>query len=110
MQKHYKLAKQDLRPLVDGQGLCVVTDLIAVEGHPVGYMYRDEPEDEEDSGWRFFAGSEDDRYIDNPKHFSVLDLNYVANCDESIVPLLDSPAGAAFDKGDDGVFYDVSED
>lgn len=109
MQKHYKISKQDLRPIATGRGLCVVTDLVAVEGHAVGYMYRDEPEDEDDSGWRFFAGNEDDRYIDNPKNFSVIDLNLVANCDESIVPLLDSPVGAAFDKGDDGVFYDVSE-
>ncbi|WP_374353390.1 DUF2185 domain-containing protein [Chitinimonas sp.] len=109
MQKRYRFKSADLQPLVQGKGLCVATDLITVEGQSVGYMCRDEPEDDDDSGWRFFAGSEDDRYIDNPKHFSVLDLNYLANCDETIIALLDSPVGAAFDKGDDGVFYDVSE-
>ncbi|TJZ73478.1 DUF2185 domain-containing protein [Chitiniphilus eburneus] len=110
MAKQYTIAPQDIRPLATGHGLCVATDLILMEGHPVGYMVREEPEDDEDSGWRFFAGSEDDRYIDNPKHFSLLDVNVLANYDQSIIPLLESPIGAAFDKGDDGVFYDVSDD
>lgn len=109
MKKHYKLEKKDLQPLATEHGLCVVTDKITVEGYSVGYMYRDEPEDAEDSGWRFFSGDEDDRYIDNPKNFSVMEVNFVANCDPSIIPLLDSPTGAAFDKADDGEFYDVSE-
>ncbi|QNM95236.1 DUF2185 domain-containing protein [Chitinimonas koreensis] len=109
MQKRYKIDPKDIRPIATGLGLCVVTDLIAVEGQTIGYMYRDEPEDDEDSGWRFFTGGEDDRYIDNPKNFSLLDVNVIANYDAAIVPLLGSPVGAAFDRGDDGVFYDVSE-
>ncbi|MDR3428393.1 MULTISPECIES: DUF2185 domain-containing protein [Silvimonas] len=109
MQKQYKINAADIRTLVTGKGLCVVTDLIVVEGHPVGYMVREEPEDADDSGWRFFSGAEDDRYLDNPKHFSLLDVNVVANYDQSIIEFLDAPIGASFDK-DDGVFYDVSED
>ena len=109
MKKHYKLESRDLQPLATGFGLCVVTDRIAVDGYAVGYMYRDEPEDGEDSGWRFFAGDEDDRYIDNPKNFNVMEVNFVANCDPSIIAHLESPIGAAFDKADDGDFYDVSE-
>lgn len=110
MQKHYKLEKHQIRPLATGLGLAMVSDMVAVEGRLVGYMYRDEPEDEEDSGWRFFAGNESDAYIDNPKHFSLLDVNIVANFDETIIPLLGSPIGAAFDRGDDGgAFFDVTE-
>lgn len=110
MQKQYKLNHQTVADLASGRGLCVTTDKIVVDGFQVGYMVREEPEDELDSGWRFFAGDEDDRYIDNPKHFSLLDVNVLANYDQSIVPYLDAPVGAAFDKGNDGVFYDVSED
>lgn len=110
MQKHYKLDSKQIRPLATGLGLGMVSDMVAVEGHGVGYMYRDEPEDEEDSGWRFFAGNESDAYIDNPKHFSLLDVNIIANFDESIIPLLESPVGAAFDRGEPGgPFFDVSE-
>ncbi|WP_269530864.1 DUF2185 domain-containing protein [Chitinimonas sp. BJYL2] len=108
--KHYKLDPNQIRPLATGHGHCVVSDMVAVEGKPVGYMYRDEPEDAEDSGWRFFAGNESDAYIDNPKHFSLLDVNVVANFDETIIPLLNSPVGAEFDKEEGGdTFYDANE-
>ncbi|MFC4161516.1 DUF2185 domain-containing protein [Chitinimonas lacunae] len=109
MAKHYRLSSNELRELATGHGFCVVSDLITIEGEPVRYMYRDQPEDEQDSGWRFFAGTESDTYIDNPKNFSLLDVNVVANYDESIIPLLKSPVGAAFDK-EDGVFYDASDE
>ncbi|UXY14045.1 DUF2185 domain-containing protein [Chitiniphilus purpureus] len=109
MAKHYKIAPHEIRLLVSGKGLCVATDLITVEGQPVGYMVREAPEDENDSGWRFFAGSEDDRYIDNPRNFSLLDVNVIANYDEAIIPLLDAPVGSEFDRGDDGVFYGADQ-
>jgi hypothetical protein len=66
--KHYRLAPHEIRPLVGAElGRCVVSNQILAEGHPVGYCYRDHPEDEEDSGWRFFGGHESAAYIDNPK-------------------------------------------
>ncbi|PHV09870.1 hypothetical protein CSQ89_19315 [Chitinimonas sp. BJB300] len=108
--KHYRLEKNHIRPLAEGHGLAMVSDMVTVEGYTVAYMYRDEPEDADDSGWRFFAGNESDAYIDNAKNFSLLDVNVIANYDETIIPLLDSPVGSAFDKGEEGeTFYDVSE-
>ncbi len=40
---------------------CIATDRITVDGLPVGYMYREKPEEGNpfegyDSGWRFTAG------------------------------------------------------
>lgn len=109
MHKEYRLSKNEIRPLAEGYGLCVVSDLITVEGLPVGYACREEPQDEADSGWRFMAGSETDAYMDNTKNFSVLDVNVVANYDPGIVALLDEPVGAEFDRGEDGEFLDASE-
>lgn len=34
----------------------------------VEYMYREEPLDENDSGWYFLAGNEDDEYLNNYKN------------------------------------------
>jgi hypothetical protein len=39
--------------LIPPMGFCA-TDKITVDGMNVGYMYREEPEDKMDSGWRFF--------------------------------------------------------
>ncbi|WP_432720963.1 DUF2185 domain-containing protein [Jeongeupia wiesaeckerbachi] len=110
MQKQFKLDKTQIRELATGHGLCVVSDMITVDGHGVGFMYREEPEDADDSGWRFLSGYESDGYIDNSKNFAVIDVNVVANYDEAIIPLLNSPVGAEFDKAEDGeTFLDANE-
>lgn len=108
--KHYRLEKHQIKALAEGYGLAMVSDMVTVEGYTVAYMYRDEPEEADDSGWRFFAGNESDAYLDNAKNFSLLDVNIVANYDPTIISHLDAPVGAAFDKGEEGeTFYDVSE-
>ncbi len=109
MHKEFRLSRHQIKPLAENYGLCVVSDLITVGGQPVGYAYREEPQDADDSGWRFLAGTESDAYIDNTKNFSVLDVNVVANYDEAIVALLDEPVGAEFDRGEDDVFLDANE-
>lgn len=45
-------------------GGCFATDKITVEGELVDYMVREEPNNEFDSGWQFFSGTEDQAYID----------------------------------------------
>ncbi len=110
MQKAYCIEKAAVRALAMGHGLGMVSDKVSVEGCPIGYMYRDEPEDAGDSGWRFFAGNESDAYIDNPKNFSLLDVNIIANFDATIVPYLNEAVGAAYDKGEGGdQFFDASD-
>ena len=55
----------------NGEG-CMVSDKITKEGFKVGYMYREQPSnDKPDSGWRFFAGNEDDEYINNPDNVHI---------------------------------------
>jgi hypothetical protein len=47
----------------------------AEEGLKVGFMYREEPEDEFDTGGRFYSGTEDDDYVDNPDNISIYESN-----------------------------------
>lgn len=79
-----------------GQGACLATDRITVDGMPVGYMYREEPDSETDSGWRFFAGDETDEYVNDPANLALYDINTIANYDPETVPYLTAPAGSAF--------------
>jgi len=81
-----------------GRGSCIATDLITVEGHHVGFMYREDPDHKVDSGWRFFAGSESQQYVDDPDNMTIYDVNTIANYDPEIIPLLDSPSGTAFER------------
>ena len=61
-------------------------------------MYREIPERDGDSGWRFFAGDESQDYVDDPEHLGLYDVNTVANCDPDIIPYVDVPPPCAFGK------------
>lgn len=96
MTKTFALSADQIRPLATGRGGCIATDRITVEGRGVGYMYREAPANDLDSGWRFLAGDEDDPYMDEPSHHGVYDVNTIANYTPEITPYLDAPEGAAF--------------
>lgn len=96
--KQFYLPKDKIRKLIPQMGGCLATDKITVEGSTVGYMYRDKPANPQDSGWRFFAGDEDSRYINNISNHGVYDVNTICNYDINIIPFLDAPAGNAFEK------------
>jgi len=79
-------------------GGAFATDRITVDGQKIGYMYREKTLREEDSGWRFFAGDEDQAYIDDLRHTEIYAVNTIANYDPDIIPYLDTPAPCAFEK------------
>src|SRR2546423_2774844 len=97
-EKQFKIAGNDIKPLVQGRGGCYATDMITVEGRRVGYMYREKPDFAEDSGWRFFSGKESPQDLDDPGHTAIYEVNTIANYDSTIIPLLDAPVGSAFER------------
>jgi hypothetical protein len=102
--KTFKLSADGIQDLAYGYGACFATDHITVDGKKVGYMYREEPDRPEDSGWRFFSGEESQEYVDDLENTAIYDVNTIANYDPSIIPYLDSPPGSAFGRrGDDFV-------
>jgi len=98
MAKKYKLSADEIKPLVANGGSCIATDRITVEGLIVRFMYREEPMSSTDSGWRFLSGLESDAYMEKAGNHGLHDVNTIANYDPSIIPLLDAPIGAAFEK------------
>lgn len=88
----------------NGEG-CIVSDKITKEGFKVGYMYREQPdEDRPDSGWRFMAGNEDDEYMDNPNNHHIFAINTICNYDKDIIPYLHSNIGSAYIRVDSNKF------
>ena len=98
MNKHFKIPGEQIKILIEDMGGCYASDKIVVDGEPIGYMYREESEDEWDSGWRFLSGTESDEYVNDPEHVGIYKVNTVANYDPSILPLLKIPAPCAFAK------------
>ena len=108
-EKRFAIPREELKELYQGEGPqgCIATDRIVVDGAPVGYCWREEPDSGDeawDSGWRFTAGDESDAYMDDPDRSGVYALNTICNCDPDVIPLLDSEAGTAWSRGEDGIF------
>jgi hypothetical protein len=75
---------------------CFVTRRVLYDGEPAGYLYREEPDEDEDSGWRITAGDESQAYMDDSSNIAVVSLGAVLREDDSIVKLLDAPVGTAY--------------
>jgi hypothetical protein len=108
--KRFKLEATEIKQLVAGLGACLATDRIVVDGAAVGYMYREKPKNESDSGWRFFAGDEDEQYMSNPALHGVYAVNTIANYDPDIIPFLRAPAGSQFERDAAGKLAPISAD
>jgi hypothetical protein len=94
----FKLAPEDIQPLIPEMGWCYATNHIPVDGLEVGYMYREHPDENLDSGWRFFPGKETQEYVDNPGNSAIYSVNTIANYDPSIIPYLNLPIGSELEK------------
>lgn len=98
MHKQFKIKAEDINQLVDPMGSCLASDKITVDGLQVGFMYREKPEEENDSGWRFLSGTETQDYIDDPNNSMVFEVNTVANYDSAIIPYLKSRPGTELER------------
>ena len=94
----YKLQFEDIKDLIKPMGYCIASDRITVDGAKIGFMYREEKEDEDDSGWRFLAGDESEEYLDDTQRFMMFDVNYVANLDSAIIPYLKRKVGTELER------------
>ncbi|MCF6191014.1 MAG: DUF2185 domain-containing protein [Cocleimonas sp.] len=109
MSKKFKLKAEDIKDLAKNRGGCIATDEILVKGRKVGYMYRDEPHNEMDSGWCFLAGDESDEYMDTTENHGVYDVNTIANYDPDIIKFLDYPEGSYFLRDEIGELVEMKD-
>lgn len=87
---------------------CFVTRKVLYDGEKVGYLYREDPEQENDSGWRIMAGTESSEYMNDSDNVFYVALGAVLNKDDSFLDLLESPSGSAFERdGQTGQFKPV---
>lgn len=79
-------------------GYIIASKLVSEGRKEVGYLYREEPTDEMDSGWRVFSGEEDQEFADDADNFAIYNASTIVEIDPSIADLLLSPPGAAFER------------
>jgi len=107
--KTFRLRADEIVPIAVGYGACIASDRITVDGMPVGYCYRELPDNDVDSGWRFLAGDESPEYMDDASKHAFYDINTIANYDRSIVLIISEPAPCQFERGADDRLLPVRE-
>jgi hypothetical protein len=109
-KKPFRLKAEEIVSLAQGYGSCFATDMITCEGRKVAFMYREKPDREVDSGWRFLSGDESDEYMNDPDNLAIYDVNTIANYDPDIIPFLNAPIGSAFERPrGEGDFVEVHD-
>ena len=110
--RDYHVKAEDVKSLLSdwkGADGCIATNRITVEGCKVGYCYREKPDGDWDSGWRFTAGDESEEYMDDPNNAGIYKLNTICNDDPDIIALLHTPAPCAFERDENGVFQQIKD-
>jgi hypothetical protein len=86
-------------------GYVMASKMLVDNKRKIRFMYHEEPANEQDSGWRFFCGDENQEYTDNPDNIAIYDINTILSVDKSITPYLKSAMGMAFEREDEnGIF------
>ena len=107
-EKNYKqlaIRDEQIQDLLDDEHrnlTGIAADRILCDGYRICVMLREEPIGPDDSGWRFFAGDEDQDYLENHRNFGSLDLNLICNYSPDTVDFLDMPVGSLIVRNDDG--------
>ena len=73
-----------------------VSKKIIEDGWKVGYMKRTEPTDENDSGWEFYGGDEDDAYLDDGGNCLWYPVHVIAGLDPLLIKYVETPPEVSF--------------
>ncbi|MFN8194711.1 MAG: DUF2185 domain-containing protein [Nocardioidaceae bacterium] len=81
--------------------LAIASPAVA-RGAPVVWLERDQPRNEQDSGWCLYAGTETQDELDEPGAASLIPLRDIISSQPDLEAILSTPAPAAFERTNDG--------
>ena len=89
---------EEINPMRKAIGYALASKCLVENNMKVRFMYREEPDDTSDSGWRFFSGDESDEYINNSENIGIYSIETISKIDPDIIPLLSNDTGTAFER------------
>lgn len=104
----FQVTERMVRFMRNNFGYVLATKIVAEKKEKVQFMYREEPDNNEDSGWRFFAGSEGQEYVDNSENINIYDINTILKIDPDIEKYLDFAVGSVFERESTDVDFSPS--
>ena len=92
-------------------GYIIASNEVMLGGKMIGYLYREEPDNANDSGWRAFSGEESQEYADESKNFSMYNASSVVEKFPEIAALLANDYPIAFERdADSGEYVEVNDE
>lgn len=92
-------------------GYIIASNEVMITGKPIGYLYREEPDNENDSGWRVFSGEETQEFADEPSNFAMYNATTIVEKEPAIVKFLDCDYPIAFERDvESGEFVEIEKD
>jgi hypothetical protein len=76
----------------------LVSKAVFDPGQCVRWMYRETPDRPKDSGWRLFAGTEDDAYANDTSNIRICNIGWLTDLDATLLPAIKAEVGAAFER------------
>lgn len=73
-------------------GSIVSKNIIDGKGE-IKWIFREEPVNQNDNGWRFLSNIDDEQYINNPRNLVVCDFNTVAVIEPAVISIYLLPIG-----------------
>ncbi|MGO4547104.1 DUF2185 domain-containing protein [Paenibacillus sp. 2TAB23] len=94
------LKENDPDWLAIGEDMALVSKMCIDEAWTFRYLYREQPDHAEDSGWRLFYGNETPEYTNDPDHVIILNIYDLCERDSSLRTLFRAEYGSAFERAD----------
>ncbi len=86
-----------------------VSEQVFQDGQCIRFLYREEPYDDQDSGWRVFTGEEEAEFCENLDNYRDCPLRDLIERDRSLGALFRSPVGSAFERATCGEDFHAVE-
>jgi len=64
----------------------------------IRFLYREKPDNEEDSGWRMFTGLESEEYNNDPNNIRIVNIGFMLDKDPSLLVPLKEGTGSVFER------------
>lgn len=84
----------------DGHLVLASDKVIGPGRDPILLAYRETAANEQDSGWRFFHGDEDDEYAADPSNIALCPLSSCLGLDPTLRVIINHPPGTAWERSD----------